>query len=154
MANTTKQVKKPRVAPVTGLANITAPITAVTVTTTTAPQPTKKPAITYVAGHNPLAPENAPVVVIGGQPWEGSLPATNPANRATVGNVSAKVPNKLTFGNGKSPRSVHGKVAWQAITVALVSGPQSAATLANACGAGGAAFVAYAVRNGWLAASK
>jgi hypothetical protein len=73
---------------------------------------------------------------------------------AAVGTVSNKVPATLTIGNGKGPRTGQNVAYFAAITAALASGPQTASALATAAGAGGAAFVAYAVRAGWLAASK
>ena len=114
----------------------------------------KKPAIAYANGVSNGAPANAPVVAFGGQPFSGTLPPTNPANRGVVGSVSNKVPGTLVVGNGKGPRVGHNLTMWGAVQVALATGPQSATALANAAGSGGAAFVAYCVRNGWLAASK
>jgi hypothetical protein len=79
--------------------------------------------------------------------FTGNLPASNPANSGQVGAV--KVAGTLVIGNGKGPRAGHNLAMWQAIGAALPCTPQHAASV---CGS--AAFVAYAVKNGWLAVSK
>jgi len=161
MAKTNTQTKA---APATNKANKPAPTsTAATLAalngtppvTSSAAQPVKKPAVVYSAGIAANAPANAPVVTIAGQAFNGALPATNPANRGAVGSVNAKL-GTLTLGNGKQPKSAHGQLAWQAVTAALAAanGKATAAALATAAGHGGAAFVGYCVKNGWLAPSK
>ena len=148
---------KPASKPTTVQANTAAPVNGLTalvqqaVNNVTATAPVKRPPVTLVNGVNPLAPANTPAVQLGGAAYSGTLPATNPALRGQVGTPSAKLPNLLTLGNGKAPRSAHGAVMWAAVVTALAAGPQSPATLAAAAGSGGAAFVAYCVKNGWLA---
>ena len=118
-----------------------------------AAQPVKKPAVVYVNGIAAGAPANAPAVSIAGTAYNGALPATNPANRGAVGTV--KNPNAiLVAGNGKQPKSAHGATAFAAVLAALATGKGSATAqaLANAAGHGGGAFIAYCLKNGWLAA--
>ena len=155
--------------PVTKAANTTAPaapaapantamqaLVAAVTASPAAPAATKRPAVALVNGLPKDAPTNAVPVTLGGHVYNGNLPATNPALRGVTGTISSKVANTLQLGNGKGPRSAHGAVMWQAVQAALVSGKgnATAASLASAAGSGGAAFVAYALRNGWLAASK
>lgn len=155
-----KQVVKPATqAPATHVqANTTAPInnglTALVqqaVANVTATASVKPVAVTLTNGVNPLAPANAPVVQLGGAAYSGTLPGTNPALRGIVGTPSAKLGNVLTLGNGKAPRSAHGAVMWAAVVAAITAGNNTPAQLAQAAGSGGAAFVGYCVKNGWLA---
>lgn len=111
----------------------------------------KAPAVTLTNGVNPLAPANAPVVQLGGAAYNGTLPGTNPALRGIVGTPSAKLGNTLVLGNGKQPRSAHGAVMWQAVCAAIAAGNNAPAQLAQAAGSGGAAFIGYCTKNGWLA---
>lgn len=151
MAKLNAQTKQPatkQAAPTSTAATLAALNSA---TTSSAAQPVKRPAVVYANGFAAGAPANAPSVMLGGNPFSGTLPASNPANRGTVGTV--KKPNALlALGNGKQPRSVHGVIMWQAVTAALQAGAGVAtvATLANAAGAGGVAFVSYCLKNGWL----
>lgn len=117
----------------------------------TATAPVKQPAVTLTNGVNPLAPANAPVVQLGGAAYNGTLPGTNPALRGIVGTPSAKLGNTLVLGNGKQPRSAHGAVMWQAVVAAIAAGNNTPAQLAQAAGSGGAAFIGYCTKNGWLA---
>ena len=119
--------------------------------TSSAAQPVKRPAVVYTSGVAAGAPSNAPAVTLGGQPFNGTLPATNPANRGAVGTVKTPAAT-LALGNGKQPKSAHGVIMWGAVVAALQAGKgkATAATLASAAGAGGAAFVGYCVKNGWL----
>ena len=117
----------------------------------TATASVKPVAVTLTNGVNPLAPANAPIVQLGGAAYNGTLPGTNPALRGIVGTPSAKLGNGLTLGNGKAPRSAHGAVMWQAVCTAIAAGNNTPAQLATAAGSGGAAFVGYCVKNGWLA---
>lgn len=145
-------------APATNVqANTTAPLpnglTALlqqAVANVTATASVKPVAVTLTNGVNPLAPANAPVVQLGGAAYSGTLPGTNPALRGIVGTPSAKLGNGLALGNGKSPRSAHGAVMWQAVIAAIAAGNNTPAQLATAAGSGGAAFVAYCVKNNWL----
>lgn len=158
-AKAKQQTKATQAAPTANVqANTAAPInnglTALVqqaINNVTAPAPTKQPPVTLTNGVNPLAPANAPVVQLGGTAYTGTLPGTNPALRGIVGTPSAKLGNVLVLGNGKQPRSAHGAVMWAAVVAALQTGPQSPAQLATAAGSGGAAFVGYCVKNGWLA---
>ena len=111
----------------------------------------KAPAVTLTNGINPLAPANAPVVQLGGTAYNGTLPGTNPALRGIVGTPSVKLGNVLVLGNGKAPRSAHGAVMWAAVVAAIAAGNNTPAQLATAAGSGGAAFIGYCVKNGWLA---
>lgn len=155
-AKQAKQVKPASSKPVNVQANTAAPVNGLTalvaqaVNNVTAPAPVKRPPVTLVNGVNPLAPANAPAVQLGGAAYNGTLPATNPALRGQVGTPSAKLGNLLVLGNGKAPRSAHGAVMWQAVQSALAAGPQSPASLAQVAGSGGAAFISYCVKNGWL----
>ena len=117
----------------------------------TAPAPTKPVPVTITNGINPLAPANAPAVQLGGAAYNGTLPGTNPALRGIVGTPSAKLGNTLVLGNGKQPRSAHGAVMWAAVVAAITAGNNTPAQLATAAGSGGAAFIGYCVKNGWLA---
>jgi hypothetical protein len=154
-----KSVKPAAVKPATNVqANTVAPInnglTALVqqaVANVTATASIKPVAVTLTNGVNPLAPANAPIVQLGGAAYNGTLPGTNPALRGIVGTPSAKLGNGLTLGNGKAPRSAHGAVMWQAVCTAIAAGNNTPAQLATAAGSGGAAFVGYCVKNGWLA---
>lgn len=154
-----KSVKPVAVKPTTNVqANTTAPLpnglTALVqqaVTNVTATASVKPVAVTLTNGVNPLAPANAPVVQLGGAAYNGTLPGTNPALRGIVGTPSAKLGNMLVLGNGKAPRSAHGAVMWAAVVAAITAGNNTPAQLATAAGSGGAAFVGYCVKNGWLA---
>ena len=164
-ATSTKSASKP----VTKAANTTAPaapaapantamqaMAAVVTAAPTPPAATKRPAVTLVNGLPKDAPANAVPVTLAGHVYNGNLPATNPALRGVTGTVSSKVANTLQIGNGKGPRAGHNVTMWGAVQAALAAGKgtATAASLAAAAGSGGAAFVAYALRNGWLAASK
>ena len=137
--------------PAAPIANGLTALVAQAINAVTATAPVKRPAVVLTNGINPLAPANAPVITLGGSAYNGTLPGTNPALRGIVGNPSAKLGNVLTLGNGKSPRSAHGAVMWQAVLVAIAAGNNTPAQLAQAAGSGGAAFVGYCVKNGWLA---
>jgi len=139
---------KATTAKTSAMAQTLASISAAVVTATTTAQ-VKKAAVAYTDGVNPLAPANATPVLFGGMAYNGALPATNPANRGTTGTSGATASGKVYgLGNGKGPRAGHNLLMWQAVTAAL---PASGADLANAAGSGGAAFVQYAIKNGWLA---
>lgn len=162
MARNTATQQKPatqKPAPATNVqANVVAPVnnglTALVqqaINNVTATASVKPVAVTLTNGVNPLAPANAPMVQLGGAAYTGTLPGTNPALRGIVGTPSAKLGNTLVLGNGKQPRSAHGAVMWQAVCAAIAAGNNAPAQLAQAAGSGGAAFISYCCKNGWLA---
>jgi len=148
---TVNATPKATTAKTSAMAQTLANINSAVVTATSTAQ-VKKAAVAYTNGVNPLAPANAVGVSFGGSAYNGALPATNPANRGITGTSGATSNGKLYgLGNGKGPRAGHNLLMWQAIGVALANGPTSGTALASAAGSGGAAFVQYAVKNGWLA---
>jgi hypothetical protein len=138
-----KPVKQPQ----SGLAAIATQVANAVTATANAGTLARRPAVAYTNGSVTTA--TGQMVALQGAlaTFTGNLPATNPANSGKVGNV--KVAGQLALGNGKGPRAGHNLTMWQAIQAALPCTSQQAAEV---CGS--AAFVQYAVKNGWLAVSK
>jgi hypothetical protein len=149
MANTKATTAKQTTAKqaTTGLAAVAANIANAVTATANAGTLARRPAVAYTNGSVTTATGQTVALQGALATFTGNLPATNPANSGQVGTV--KVTGQLALGNGKGPRAGHNLTMWQAIQGALPCTPQQAA---ETCGS--AAFVQYAVKNGWLAVSK
>ena len=147
-ANRKPQATIQTAAPTSAMASTLATIAAAPVVANPAAA-VKAPAVVYTNGLAPNAPANAVLVAFGGQSWQGTLAATNPAHKGVVGNAK---PGTVTLGSKPAgPRAGHNVAMFAAIAAVLPCTSQQAA---QAAGSGGAAFVAYAVRCGWLALAK
>jgi hypothetical protein len=149
MANTKPATAKQTTAkqPQNGLAAIAAQVATAVTANASAGTVARRPAIAYTNGSVQTAAGQTVTLHGALASFTGNLPASNPANSGTVGAVKAT--GQLVIGNGKGPRAGHNLAMWQAIGAALPCTPQQAAEV---CGS--AAFVTYAVKNGWLAVSK
>ena len=134
--------------PATGLANMAAQITQAVTANVSAGTVARRPAVGYEHGKATVttADGKEQVATLHGAlaKFDGSLPATNPANRGTIGNVK-NAAGKLVAGNGKGPRAGHNLVMFSALLAAL---PCTQAQAAEATGS--AAFVMYAIKHGWV----
>jgi hypothetical protein len=76
------------------------------------------------------------------------------AGVASIGNVAKLPAGSLTVtskGAAYKPKAGYNANAWASVQAALNAGPCQAAQAAQAIGHAGVAWVAYAVKNGWLA---
>ena len=146
-ATTTTKTAKPAKQAQSGLATIATQVANAVTANASAGTVARRPAIAYTNGAVQTAAGQTVQLHGALASFTGNLPASNPANSGQVGAV--KVTGMLALGNGKGPRAGHNLAMWQAIGAALPCTPQHAASV---CGS--AAFVAYAVKNGWLAVSK
>ena len=146
-AKASKQTKTETAVQTNGLAAIAAQVATAVTANSAAGTLARRPAVAYTNGQVQTA--NGQTVALQGAlaTFTGNLPASNPANAGKVGAV--KVAGTLAIGNGKGPRAGHNLTMWQAIQGALPCTPQQAAEV---CGS--AAFVAYAIKGGWLAVTK
>ena len=146
-ATTTTKATKPVKPAQSGLAATVAQVANAVTANASAGTVARRPAIAYTNGSVQTAAGQTVTLHGALASFTGNLPASNPANSGAVGAVKAN--GQLAIGNGKGPRAGHNLAMWQAIQAALPCTPQHAASV---CGS--AAFVQYAIKNGWLAVSK
>lgn len=146
MAQTAKQqTKQPKPAP-TGLATSVAQLVAAPAATPTAPRGVAAQAIVQAA----IAAGTA-------APGATALAHVYGKGGASVGNTARLPAGSLQVtakGAAYAPKPGYNANAWAAVQAAVKAGPCSASQAATAIGHKGAAWLAYAVKSGWLAVTK
>lgn len=130
----------------TGLAAIAAQISNAVEASVSAGTVARRAAVEYTNGTVSTADGRTVKLAGALADWNGKLPATNPANKGSVGTVK-QAGRMVTVGNGRAPRSQHGAAMFAAVCSAL---PCTAERAAEVAGSGGAQFISYALKNGWL----